>query len=883
MEVQALDTAAGGIISGGDAWVTEWTSWSECRFVRRVECPAAENRSPFALGWRTRQRFCFSLSANSEATLGSSACTTSNAAFFERQACFPGNSTSTEKLDGVLSALLDNFFQRIIYTSTICHNSRTLTGIWSCWSDCISTESVKKRFCVMPEFWLDRPEQSPLGVIRSAPNTKYVSTTCPGLDLNSYNQIMSGEQFGDCEKPFVPDKPLPPQDSIEAGFSTVSTDATTTSGSPLFPADQPRLGQVSDQGSNVNNGSMRAAQANIDSQTSNDSGLVNPIHQAHILKLYLVMLFLAAALLVSLIVISVFCCCVCCGKKCGTSSLRKNRSREAAAHTSTSTTSSETSPSTPTSRTSGDQIIQLMPLEPPAYSKAQSVSPQSLSPRGISIGSPVNAFGVSYTIQPAAVSQLQQPPILSRQVSTTSQGDRARTSKPPSSPASPVSLDADSTLEHQPRSNDTAILSSFEHRSSGRQNGAAAALVSVLTSAAMVVPQPESPSHNYYNFSSPAQLNKLNSQPAGASSNIPEQPPLLQSLKLPSVQTRARLGTQSTYRSSATSDIDDLQSLSEIGSQHSKMSPCGPIYPLQSNASKLLNRLSPQISNDAESDRGAATTSNLATRRHAQQNSGQRLPRLLLASQQPSLPESPQNEEVPVALPLQSQQSAPRSPIPRSPPAAFAPGVIDPTIQQLIPSANGTLNGTWTTNTATLSSDDSMRLPLLPATPTAANASTPLYAGWRQLGGSGRAANETDVAITAQLLASPTQSEAPQVNGGLSRLSFSGGPQGAAAAAAGGVAAAVAVPGGRHVYEKSVSCTPSHESAVEPQQFTFEQRPRRLTGVTAPPVAQRPDRRSTRGSSVSSTRAGLDPPDSALPASIILTPNGVDDVVHVFP
>ena len=108
MKVQTLDTAAGNIISGGDAWVTEWTSWSECRLVRRVECPAAENRSTFALGWRTRQRFCFSLSANSEATLGSSACATSNTAFFERQACFPENltSNSTEKLDGVLSALI---------------------------------------------------------------------------------------------------------------------------------------------------------------------------------------------------------------------------------------------------------------------------------------------------------------------------------------------------------------------------------------------------------------------------------------------------------------------------------------------------------------------------------------------------------------------------------------------------------------------------------------------------------------------------------------------------------------------------------------------------------------------------------------------------------
>ena len=763
-----------------------------------------------------------------------------------------------------------------------------MTGIWSCWSDC--AENVINRYCIKPEFWLEKPEQTSLGVIHSQPDWKYVSTRCPGLEINSQSQLISGQQFALCpQKPFVPDPGLPPLDSIEVSFFTASTGVTTTSGSPLLPADSPHLGQVSDQGSDVNNRSMRAAtQTNINFQTSNDSGLLNFIFGTS--KLYLAaMLFLSAALIASLIIISVLCCCFCCGKPCGTSSLRKNRSnrsREAAAHTSTSTTSS--SPSTPTSRTSGDQVIPLMPLEPLAYNKTQSISPQSLSPQSIGIGSPMtlqNAFGVSFTIQPAAASQLQQPPIFLRQVSTTSQGDRARTSKPPSSPASPVTLDTDSTLEHQPRSNDfnMAILSSFEHSGSGRPNGAAAAIVSPLTSAAMVVPQPESPSHNYYNFSSPAQLNKLNSQPAGASSNIPEQPPPLQSLKLPSVRTRTRLGTQSTLRSSTTSD--DLQSLSEIGSQHSKMSPCGPIYPLQSNASKMLNRFSPQISIDAESDRGAATTSNLATRRHAQ-NSGQRLPRLLLASQQPSLHESPQNEEVPVALPVQSQQSTPRSPIPRSPPAAFAPGVADPTIQQLISSANGTLNGTWTTNTATLFSDDSMRSPLLPATPTVANASTPLYAGLLQLGSSGCAANETDVAITAQLLASPTQSEAPQVNGGLSRLSsFSGGPQGAAAAAGGGVAAAVAVPGGRHVYEKSVSCTPSHESAVQPQQFTFnpvEQRPRRLTGVTAPPVVQRPGKRSTRGPSVSSTRAGLDPPDSALPASIILTPNGVDDV-HEFP
>lgn len=99
MTVSPLNSEAGGIVGVDDAWITEWTEWSTCQFTRRIECPASEQRSPFSLGWRTRQRFCFSLSSSSEATLGSSTCASTNSAMLEREACFPEN--STEILHGV--------------------------------------------------------------------------------------------------------------------------------------------------------------------------------------------------------------------------------------------------------------------------------------------------------------------------------------------------------------------------------------------------------------------------------------------------------------------------------------------------------------------------------------------------------------------------------------------------------------------------------------------------------------------------------------------------------------------------------------------------------------------------------------------------------------
>lgn len=768
-------------------------------------------------------------------------------------------------------------------------------GIWSCWSDCHG--NILTRYCVKPEYWLNSPEQSPLqlGVLRSAPNAMYVSNTCPEIEPNSLTQMQSGEQLKSCPpKPAV----LPPEPVIQELVSTGSPFVTTT---PDYTA-QPRIGQALDQqhGSDVKvSGSLIAAtQSLLADQTPepNDSLLLMPLTKgaSKLTLILIVLLVLVFALfLLSLFVICVLLICY----RCKISSPHKNRRKSSSAAAHNSSTSSSETPSTPTSRTSsGEQHLQLIPSEAGCSLKAQSPFLPN-SGAGDSRTLQNGPLGISFRMQalggalPQQEQQLVAAPMLSRQVSSTSQslGDRRSAKQAPTSPVSaisPGSLDDESTLEHPQRSNDfnMALLSSFEHGGgavAGRPNGALGPSppVAILTSAAMAVPQPESPSHNYYNFASPAHVSRLNSRPADPSGNIPEQPPLLQSLKLPnSVQPRARLGTHSTFRSSTTSDVDDLQSLSEMGSQHSKLSPYGPTYPLQSTTNKLLNRLSPQISIDAdESDHGsaAAAPSNLlAKRRHTQQGTGQKLPRLLLASQQPSLAESPLNEEVPVTLAGPSQSMA-RSPVPRSPLATFAPGSDPATFQA--PSSNGT----WTTNSTTVCSEDSAHSPLLPSSPTASvpSASTPLYAGLRQLGGSGRAANDRDVESTAHLLASPTQSEAPshapqpQVNGGQPRLtSFSGVPQG-------GVAG-VAVPGARHVYEKSVSYTPSHETAAaQTQQFTFnppvEQRNRRLTGVAPAVVAQRPEKRTSRGPSVSSNRTGLEPPDSARSAN---APNESDDV-----